>query len=65
MIRLEVEDYCQECRDFTADVIPPRKEFPDWGGDCVMTDTIIHCEYRHRCSKIRHYLERQMRGEKG
>lgn len=63
MIRLEVEDYCQECRDFTADVTPPRKGYSDWGGDCIMTDTVIRCEKRYRCSNIRAYLERQMKGE--
>ena len=63
MIRLVVADYCQECLDFTPNVISPHKERTNGGADYHMTDTIIECKNRNRCSAIKRYLEQQMRSE--
>ena len=62
MIRIEVEDYCQKCLDFSPDVTKPERIY---AGEKEMHfgDTIIKCEYRKRCAGIRRYLEQQMKGE--
>ena len=60
MIRLEVEEYCQQCLDFSPDVIKPERVY--FGeSEMILSDTIIRCEYRKRCAGIRRYLEHQMR----
>lgn len=58
-IKLEVEDYCQECMDFSADVAAPVKAHIPGQDDLILTDTIVRCEYRNRCRAIKRYLERQ------
>lgn len=58
-IKLEVEDYCQECMDFNADVAGPVKVQISGQDDLILTDTIVRCEYRNRCRAIKRYLERQ------
>lgn len=63
MIRVDVEGYCQQCLDFTPDVIEPKREFSIEVGEVVLTDTIIKCKYRKRCAGIKRYLEQQMKGE--
>lgn len=66
MIRLDVETYCQECLDFTADVIKPEREVSeDIKGKrhVAYTDTIVQCKHRRRCSSIKRYLEQQVKGE--
>ena len=62
MILLEVEDYCQQCLDFTPDVVKPDRHHTE-DGELVLGDTIVRCEYRKRCAGIRRFLEKQMREE--
>lgn len=63
-IRLEIEDYCQNCLDFEADVTKPTRMYAK---DEVIIgtygDTIVRCEYRNRCKAIKRYLEQKMKGE--
>lgn len=60
MIRLNVEEYCQSCLDFTPDVIPPTRSTDD---ESTLTDTIIQCKYKKRCAGIERYLKQQAREE--
>lgn len=60
MIRIEVEEYCQACRDFTADVIKPDRVYAG-GEEVSIGDTIVRCEYRKRCAGIRRYLEHHLK----
>lgn len=62
MIRLEVEDYCQDCMDFSADVTNPQR-VRRGDGELYLGDTIIQCAYRKRCANLKRYLERQLKGE--
>ncbi len=57
MIRVDVEDYCQQCLDFTPDVAPAVRTYED--GTMSQTDTVIRCQYRRRCAGIKRYLEQQ------
>lgn len=64
MIKVEVEDYCQHCLDFTPDVTKPERLYTiDKPDGFIMSDTIIRCEYRKRCAGIKRYLDQQSRGE--
>lgn len=66
MIRLDVEQYCQRCLDFTPDVTEPMRAYgADFEGDndILQTDTIVRCKYRKRCAGIKRYLEQQMKSE--
>lgn len=66
MIRLEVEGYCQQCLDFSPDVMKPEREISKTvNGTHSMSysDTIVKCKYRNRCASIRRFLEQQMKGE--
>lgn len=62
MIRVEVEQYCHSCMDFTPEVIQPVRYFGD-GNAVIQTDTIIQCEHHKRCAGIKRYLESQMKEE--
>lgn len=57
-IVLEVEDYCQECADFDADVSSPER-MRTAKGEAIMSDTLVRCAYRNRCRAIKRYLEKQ------
>ena len=62
MIRVDVEDYCQSCMDFSPDIIPPQRSFSD-NGVVKQTDTIIQCKRRKRCETMIRFLEQQLKGE--
>lgn len=62
MIRLDVEEYCQECLDFTPDVTKPERIQAN-AGHIIYTDTIVQCKYRKRCSSIERFLRQQAKGE--
>ena len=67
MIRIDVEDYCGACMDFSPDVIRPTREVVYSGFTpepvILQSDTIVQCEYRKRCEAIKKYLTRQAKGE--
>ena len=62
MIRIDVEEYCHQCRDFSPDVIKPQR-VENLEGESAYTDTIVQCEHRKRCAAIKRYLESQMKEE--
>ena len=62
MIRVDVEDYCQQCLDFNPDVTKPEKLYSG-DGDITLGDTVIQCKYRKRCAGIKRYLENQSKSE--
>ena len=62
MIRLDVEEYCQQCLDFHPDVIPAARGMTA-EGEVVVTDTIIQCKYRKRCAGIERYLRQRAKDE--
>lgn len=59
-IKLDIHEYCQECRDFTADVERPIRMVAD-DNTIIQTDTVVRCEYRGRCEAIRRFLEKQVK----
>lgn len=62
MIRIDVEEYCHQCLDFSPDLIKPQRlEVNDQ--EHMYTDTVIQCAYRKRCGGIKRYLESQMKEE--
>lgn len=62
MIKLEVEEYCHSCPDFTADVIPPERVYAVDPDPISYTDTRVRCEYRKRCEAIKRYLDQRPKG---
>ena len=62
MIRVSVEDYCQQCLDFSPDIIEPMRAFSIDDREIIQSDTIIKCKYRKRCANIKRYLEQQTKG---
>lgn len=58
MIRLEVEDYCQNCLIFDPDVLHPTQMFAE-GVVAAQTDTIVRCERRECCENLKKYLQRE------
>lgn len=57
MIRVDVEPYCDGCLDFTPDVERPATYYADFEFYTTKGDTIIRCEYRDRCRRIRCHIE--------
>lgn len=64
-IRLKVEDYCQDCLDFKADVTKPERLYACDEEVGILGDTVIRCECRKRCANIKRYLEQKMKNETG
>lgn len=51
MIKLDVQEYCHGCANFTADVKEPEKYYA--GLDIIeMTDTLVRCEHRKLCENL-------------
>jgi hypothetical protein len=63
LIRIEVEEYCQQCADFVPDVTAPERVMIGDKEVVFQTDTVIRCEYRRRCAGITRYLEHQIKGD--
>lgn len=54
MIRLDVENYCQECGDFE----PGKATVILYAGDePISRTTSVYCKYRDLCASIAKYLE--------
>lgn len=62
MIRIDVEDYCHECLDFSPSMTRASRIFSD-NMEVTMTDTIVQCEHRKRCANIQRFLENRMKVE--
>ena len=62
MIRVDVEDYCQNCLDFSSDVTRAEKVYAG-DGEIILGDTIIQCKYRKRCASIVRFLTQQTKTE--
>lgn len=62
MIKLDVEEYCHKCLDFSPEVTKPERVTDKDGKFVGYSDTIIQCKYRKRCSGIKRYLEHQIKG---
>lgn len=50
MIRLEIEEYCQECPKFE-----PTKKAIFYAGDRVY-ETVVICEYKEMCEEIAKHI---------
>lgn len=58
-IKLDVQEYCHGCANFTADVKEPEKYYA--GFDIIeMTDTLVRCEHRKLCENLVRYLRKQV-----
>ena len=55
MIELLVEQYCNDCINFEADVHKIATKLVD--GDIVYADTLISCKNKSRCKRMLKYLE--------
>ena len=56
MIRVSVENYCNECRYFEADVTNPTV-IRNGIRELVIGDTIIECTHRELCERLAEYLK--------
>ncbi len=56
MITLEIEEYCQECSDFTPEC--SRIYVEDLALDRHVS-TRVTCEYANRCKQLVRYLKKQ------
>lgn len=59
MIRLEVEDYCQDCDEFkpAAEVIESYSIAIE-GKRCL---TCVRCKHEHRCREMIRYLKKKVK----
>lgn len=62
MICLDVQEYCDNCSDFSPAVNKPHKVFRS-DGSVIQSDTIVTCEHATRCEMIKRYLARKMKGD--
>lgn len=50
MIKLDVAEYCHECKCFEADVVYPKFVFIDHKKFYCPEDTLVRCINRERCA---------------
>ena len=64
MIKLEVDEYCNDCLDFTVDVDKTKLTGDDFFGEENMSccETVIRCKNRNRCRALLRYLGRKYEG---
>lgn len=62
MIKLDVQEYCHGCANFTADVKEPEKYYAGFNIIEIveMTDTLVRCEHRELCENLVRYLRKQV-----
>lgn len=65
-IKLDIQQYCESCCDFEADVTKPVKTtlYSDPMTIIKQTDTVIRCRYANRCHNLYRYLTRQCKEDK-
>lgn len=61
MIELVIEDYCQNCNMFEADVDRIRG-YSD--GRKIYTDTTISCKNKDLCNNMKNYLKKEIINER-
>lgn len=64
MIRLDIQGYCDACRDFTPDVTNPYNLVGS-DGTVIQSDTIVRCSYAKRCEAIKRYLLKRIDEKEG
>ena len=55
MIKLDVQDWCQNCSNFSPEVIRGPTKFYDTEGNLVeitMSDTVVGCKSRDFCQQV-------------
>jgi hypothetical protein len=58
MIKLNIEDYCQTCAYFEADV--EKCSYTDTHGVVHVTMTDVHCIHRDVCANLKNHLALHM-----
>jgi hypothetical protein len=61
MIELKVEEYCNECPNFEADVKELRAI--EFVGQVPIPNFMVMCAHRNRCSAMKRYLEKTLKKE--
>ena len=66
MIALDIDDYCNNCNEFDADVEKDMVVLSNIqkSNQTCKCNTTITCKHRFRCQNIRGYLNIQKNGEK-
>ena len=59
MIKLDVDDNCQECGNFEAESVTFEKGYI--GKGMLSYHTIITCKNRDKCKKMMEYLKSKMK----
>lgn len=54
-IKLEVENYCEDCLYFEPDIIAP----------IMTTDTVVRCKNRYGCAHVARYLREEKERQNG
>lgn len=64
MIKLDVDEWCNNCNEFSPNVAVTEYSYEDFMCCRMRTDydTVITCEHRNRCAGIKRYLEDKKNG---
>ncbi len=65
MIKLDVDNWCDNCNEFSPNVAVTEYEYADYMCGTMRTDydTVVTCEHRDRCAAIKRYLEEEKRND--
>ncbi len=56
MIELIVEDYCQECPEFSPDI--NRTITRSWDDKTMILSTTVFCKYAYRCREMEKHFKK-------
>ena len=66
MIKIKVEEYCNDCPEFDPEAIKPQPIYDSIGNYVGMLGPmIVVCKYRNRCRRFMEYLQKCLIKEKG
>jgi hypothetical protein len=57
MIELIVEEYCQECPEFSPDI--DKDIARAWNNGKMIFNTTVFCKYAYRCKQMEKYFSRR------
>ena len=64
MIKLKVEDYCQNCPDFKGEVHKEKfhsDNFMNFDREpIIFSETVVTCVKAHRCANLVRYLKKEI-----
>ena len=65
MIKIKVEEYCNDCPEFDPEAIKPQPIYSDGNYVGMLGPMLVVCSHRNTCRRFMEYLQKSVVKEKG